>query len=365
MKAEQELLCLAARTTVDGEAERRLLRVLDRFPDWGVVKSQARAHEVTPLIAPALASAGGVPEACTAWATLSTRATLVRNLSLADELLSILGVLEDGGIDAMPVKGLAVAERYYGSLALRPSADIDVLIHPGDAARARGLLQESGWKRRKAPSFVAAHHPFHDVQYHRPTPSGNACLELHSGLWDPRFYRPLDDLWERATSGSIRGRETRMLSDEDALLHLAIHRSRSPLRLRFLCDVAEVVRTRGTLLDWDTLVARAARARARTALFAGLALSRDLLGAPVPAEALHRLGIGRSKWKLLQRTCGAEALFRETAQGDPDQQPSLSLRVLEQDGAAHMTWALAQTMARKAPKRLYERRRARILASTS
>ena len=98
--------------------------------DWGVVKSQARAHEVTPLIAPALASAGGVPEAGPTWATLSTRATLVRNLSLADELLSILGVLEDGGIDAMPVKGLAVAERYYGSLALRPSADIDVLIHP-------------------------------------------------------------------------------------------------------------------------------------------------------------------------------------------------------------------------------------------
>ena len=330
MTAEQQLLCLAARTTVDDEAQSRLRRILERPLDWSAVKSQARAHEVTPLIAPALvaaASGGGVPQTWIEWTTLNTRATLVRNLSLADEVLSILGALEAGGIDAMPVKGLAVTERFYGSLALRPSADIDVLVRSRDAVYALELLQDAGWKRRELPTFVAAHHPFHDVQYHRQTPSGYACLELHTGLWDPRFYRSLDDLWERATNGSIRGRETRMLSDEDALLHLAIHRSRSPLRLRFLCDVAEVVRTRGAMLDWDTLARRAASARAQTALFTGLALSRDLLGAPVPAGMLHRLGVGRSKWKLLQRTCGAGALFRDVETDNIDQQPSLSLRV--------------------------------------
>jgi hypothetical protein len=144
------------------------------------------------------------------------------------------------------------------------------------------------------------------------------------------------------------------------LLHLAIHRSQSPLRLRFLCDVAELLRSRGDELDWDAILARTAGVRARTALFASLLLARDLLGAPVPAECLERLGVRRLKRRLLDRTCGARALFRPPHAGGPDgRDPPArrALRTLEQDGAPHMGWALVRGSARKARERRYERRR--------
>ena len=365
MNAEQRLLCLAARTSLDPAAENRLGALLEAGIDWDRARLEAQLHEVTPLVASTLGRwepAGLVPSSWTSWAALRSHATLVRNLAFADELVELVSSYQEAGLEPVPVKGLTVAERYYGSLALRPSADIDVLVRPESLPAARELAAELGWSRRVLPTFVAEHHPFHDVQYHRETPAGTVCLEIHTGLWNPGHFRPLPDLLQRTTEGSVRGHPMRMLSDEDTLLHLAIHRSRSPLRLRFLGDVAEVVRHRGAELDWELLVARARQVRARTALYAGLTLARELLGVEPPAAALGALGVPRAKWRVVRRTCGPPAMFREAAPDDRTRQPSLSLRLLEQDGAAHVSWALARTMARKVPKRAYERRRSRLLA---
>jgi hypothetical protein len=366
MDAEQRLLCLAARTSLDAEAERRLDELIEAGPDWDRLKLQAQLHEVTPLVGASLArsaQAGLVPESWTAWATLRSHATVVRNLAFADALVSLVSCYEETGLEPVPVKGLTVAERYYGGLALRPAADIDVLVRGEDLPRARELAVGLGWVRRALPTFVAEHHPFHDVQYHLSTPAGPVCLEIHTGLWNPEHFQPLPDLLDRTVEGTVNGHPMRMLSDEDTLLHLAIHRSRSPLRLRFLGDVAEVVRQREASLDWELLVARARLARARTAVYSALSLARELLGAPTPESTLAALGVPGAKRRLLRRTCGPSAMFREAPPDDRTRQPSLSLRLIEQDGAAHVGWAFARTMARKVPKRAYERRRARLLAS--
>jgi len=366
VNAEQHILCLAARTALDPAAEQALDRLLGEPVDWDSLRLESQLHEVTPLVASNLArrQAGGlIPDSWTAWAAVRSHATLVRNLAFADELGNLVAGYQDAGLDPIPLKGLSLVERYYGSLALRPCADIDVLVRPEEVGRACELAAALGWVRRKLPTFVAEYHPFHEVQYYRSTPAGQVCLEIHSGLWDPAHFRPLPGLRERALPGTVRGRTMRLLSDEDTLLHLAIHRSRSPLRLRFLADVAEVVRGRGATLDWEVLVARAREVRARTALFSGLWLARDLLGAPTPAGVLGALHVNRTKRRVLLGTCGPAAMFRAAAPGDRTRQPSLMLRLLEQDGAGHVSWALARTVVRKVPKTVYERRRARLLAS--
>jgi hypothetical protein len=366
MDTEQRILCLAARTSLDADAERELGELLAADADWDHLRHEAQLHEVTPLVASSLARsvpAARVPESWTAWATLRSHATLVRNLAFADELVALVSTYQNAGLDPIPVKGLTVAERFYGGLELRPSADIDLLVGADDLEQARELAVRQGWVRRELPTYVAQHHPFHDVQYYRSTPAGTVCLEIHTGLWNPVHFRPLPDMIERTTDGTVRGQPVRLLSDEDTLLHLAIHRTRSPLRLRFLGDVAEVVRRREATLDWELVVALARRARARTALYSGLTLARELLGAPAPDGAIAALDVGRVKQGVLRRTCGPRAMFREAAPDDRTRQPSLSLRLLEQDGAGHVSWALARTMARKVPKNAYERRRARLLAS--
>lgn len=357
MDTEQRLLCLAARTTLAPDDERELLELLRGPFDWERLWAQGHLHEVLPLLATTIRRIErqiAVPAPWMARAQRRLYATMVRNTTLADELLRVLAAFRQAGVEGLPVKGLVLAETLYGSLALRSLGDLDVLVRPADLAAARAALGALGYTQESEPGFENAHHPFHDPPYYRQAAGGQICLELHWGLWASRFYRlGPDALWTRSVMARIHAADIRILSPEDTLLHLAIHRSRSALRLRFVCDIAELLGHHHSTLDWEYVLAQARAAGARTALFYALALAQELLDAPLPPAILPRLGIGRLKRRLLEQTCGAAALFRPASPDDLSQQPSLMLRVFEQDGLGHILWTIGANLARKSRKYAY------------
>jgi hypothetical protein len=350
---EQRALCLAARTHLDGEAELQLVALLRTGVDWERLWAQARRHEVLDLVGATVRRLAGevpVPAAWLARAQRRSVATLLRNRTLEAELLAVVGALRAAGVDSVPVKGIVLARTLYGSLALRSSADIDVLVRPADLAPARAALRALGFAHAAAPPFEALHHPFHDPQYFRPVADGQVCLELHHALWSARHFGDVEGLWERRVTARLGDTEVRVLCPEDTLLHLAVHRARSPLRLRHLCDVAELVRRDWATLDWDQVVAGAHVVGARTTLHGALVLAGELLGAPAPPDVLPALHVGPAKRGLLEHTCGTTALFRPAADDDLEQQPHLVLRAFEQDGARRIAGTLVHALARKGQK---------------
>jgi hypothetical protein len=72
---------------------------------------------------------------------------------------------------------------------------------------------------------------------------------------------------------------------EDLLLILCVHGATHRWdRLEWLCGVAELIR--GTELEWERVLERAARHKVEKTLFLGLILAHDLLDAPVPESVL-------------------------------------------------------------------------------
>ncbi len=271
-----------------------------------------------------------IPEAWRARAQQESCNTLAYNFMLASELTCVLNALRQAGVEGIPVKGVVLAETVYGNLALRPMADLDVLVRPSDLPAARAVLRSLGYSHRVQPLFEELHHSFHDPQYFRQASGGQICLELHWALWAAHFFDlKVEALWKRAVPAQVQGTKVRILSPEDSLLHLAIHRSRAPLRLRVICDFAQFLRRHSATLDWDAVVYRARAAGACTSMYFCLALARDLLGAPLPDGILSRLGVSQLKCRLLEYTCGATALFRPAPSDDISQQPHLTLRVFE------------------------------------
>lgn len=333
---EQRAICLAARTSLDERARERLAATLEGRIDWDRLWQLAHLHEVGPLVGANVTAVGGnvVP---TAWRDRAIRhrhVTLRANGVLASALGDVLDGLGASSIDVMPVKGLVIADRLYGDIAARPCADLDVLVRPRDLPRARETLRGIGFRQRPAPGYKALAHQFHDPAWGRGTGADHVRLELHWALWADSDQRlGTAGLWDRAVDATLLDRSIRSLSLEDTLLHLAIHRTRSALRLRWVVDVAELVRHHGASLDWAAFVDRAGGARARTASWVVLALARGLLDAPVPADVLAGLRVAWPKRALLERTCGVTALFRPAARGDVAQQPHLALRAFEEDGA--------------------------------
>mgnify|MGYP001770726949 CR=1 FL=1 len=76
------------------------------------------------------------------------------------------------------------------------------------------------------------------------------------------------------------------------LLHVAVHASlhhRFDAGLRGLCDIAMIVRQRGSTIDWNALQRIGDAAGVLTALSVMLRLSKELIGAPVSDEQLGEL----------------------------------------------------------------------------
>ena len=363
LPVEEQIVCLAARVRPDGEAMRRLDELIAGAVDWDRLWRVGHRHEVLPLVARAIASVradssiaqdparagetGGPPSAWLADTQRRRVVTVIQNGGLLQELLAVLDDFTSASIDVIPVKGLILTQLLYGDIGLRPAGDIDVLVPSGQLSAARERLHALGFRQEARAPYEARHHPYHDAQYYRPGPNGATCLELHWGLAAPRYFS-LDTaiLWSRSRVAAVFDRQVRVLSPEDTLLHLAIHRSRSPLRLRWIVDIAELLRGTDDL-DVHYLLDQAGAAGARTSLAMAIDLADRLLGAPAPPTLAAGLRIGRLKRSILERTCGLPALFARIPDGDVRQQPHLIYRIAEQDGIGRMAGSLAFAVFRK------------------
>jgi hypothetical protein len=350
MKLEEQIICLAARSELSPLAQAELLIALEQQPDWERIWQLCHLHEVLPLVLKSLMAAPQRALIPATWLQRALRrrsAIWLHNQNLLNELEALIARFEQAQIPVIPVKGVVLGQMAYGDWSLRPCADIDILVHNEQLDAARNLLQQRGYYHREQLLFAEAHHPYHDPQYFLDTDLFSICLELHWALWAKRYFNlGNDQLWLRSQNSTIGQQACRILSPEDTLLHLAIHRSRSALRLRFVCDCAELLGRYSDQLDWDYIVQQAQQAGARTALFYALSLPQQLLGTSVPQPVLARLHVSRAKQRLLEHTCGISALFRPAANNDQRQQPHLIYRLLEQDGLSHIASASLYSISR-------------------
>lgn len=362
---ETRAVCLGARTTLDPATADALASLVGGGLDWDRMWDLGHRHDVLPLlaeslgsVAPSVTDSPGRSTVPTDWLERATRrrhVTLLKNARMAEALQAVLAGLADADVPAMPVKGLVLAEALYGSLGSRGAADLDVLVHPSDLDAGRRVLVDLGYRQRPEPTFTALVHEFHDPPWYVAMGNEAVRLELHRDLWADRFFRSdADGLWARSVEGTLLGRPTRLLSWDDTLIHLAIHRSRSPLRLRWVCDIAELIRRHGPELDWDAIASRTERVGARTSTWVVLSMAQRFLGAEPPPGTLERFRIGRAKAALLERTCGGDATFRVAPPGDTDQTPHLTLRVFEQDGAGQIARALGSSIRRSTRRILHD-----------
>jgi len=145
------------------------------------------------------------------------------------ELKEVLTTLGAAGVEAMLVKGWAIARRYPRP-ALRPYGDMDLCVRADQFDTAQRVLQES--ERRKFP------------------------IDLHCGF-ESLDYESADTLFDRAMTVPADGMTVLMPSEEDHLrmlcLHLLRHGAWRPI---WLCDVALAIETRSADFNWERFYGR-------------------------------------------------------------------------------------------------------------
>jgi len=309
---EAELLIRCARARKNSETTAQIGALIRGGIEWEYLLRIADEHSMMPLLFWHLDDAPPelVPARVLARLRERFHRNAQRNLLLTAKLIKLLDLLKAHELLAIPYKGLVLATS-YGNLALREFVDLDLLVHKRDVPRATELLSAAGYQpqfrltRAQEAAFLR-----YNCEHAFVHEDDGSMVDLHWAITERYFSFPLDPecLWERLHRVSLGGSDVPTFSPEDSLLILCVHASKDAWeRLRYICDVAELVRTHQDM-DWRRVVERAGRLGSERMLFLGLLLARDLLETPLPDEISRRAHADPAVEALVRRI--GERLFQ-------------------------------------------------------
>lgn len=206
-----------------------------------------------------------------------------RTDDLIDQATAALLALTEVGVMVAPLKGIdALLCGRYVDPAARTMTDIDLLVHPSSASRAREVLGDLGYRTvegspantHQLPPLVASQR--------------EGSIEIHTRLATSRWSHVIDpaQVLERSTPADD-GTGWR-LRRTDAALHLVVHAQLHDeshrlclLPLRALHETALLLH-RAEPVDWDEIDACFVRTDRRPALASHLCLTHALFAVESP-----------------------------------------------------------------------------------
>lgn len=217
-----------------------------------------------------------------------SRANRVRAKTLAE----VLDAFQSAGIDALVLKGAALAHWVYPQPGLCPIRDVDVLVSRSQARQAQSLLAELGFNAPLPGNALPAKHLPNAQREAEGLP---VSIELHHNLYangTPAIE--MEALRLRTIPFTIENVTAYTLSHEDMLehiyQHIRINILLDSLRLVWIADLVSLAERFAAEIDWPCV-----NPRVRNALALGhwlTPLSEELLKAAAIKIGHPPQGIG-------------------------------------------------------------------------
>jgi hypothetical protein len=257
---------------------------------------KALQGKFAPLVLQRLADAsatGFLPKPALRRLGAAQAVSQMTNLRLLAERDRILDAMKEESLQALPLKGCALADALYGDPSLRPMGDLDLLIPPDSMERTAVLLSKLGYRTDGID-------PRGETFFYRE--SDQTFIDAHASL-DPsgRFAISVSDLWAEAAPLKRRGastpagpadssstREWRTLSPRHHLMHALLHAARHRLEsLAPLVDAVWIAERWKETLGWEEIPAFARRWRCREALGFAMEAAYRTFSLAAPEKALR------------------------------------------------------------------------------
>ena len=289
-QAARAILLLSTAAVVLPDRMKRLSRVLTGTVDWEYLLYLAEYHSITPLIAYNLTQnniTNQIPALYSERLSQMYTDNIHRNIFLSDELLKVLSIFNQNGIDVITLKGTVLGEQLYVNPGLRTTNDIDILVQPEKVPQASTLIQDMGYTESTVPEELD--HPFHRV-YHKKE-IFPFTVELHWDLNDPKLEAVnREEIWRRAKRYQFQGGTTMVLSPEDTLLYISASLfTQDGQQIKHLSDIAGLLKKHPDNLDWNYIIESGHSLGIKSATYYALKWAQELLLAPVPKPVITAL----------------------------------------------------------------------------
>ncbi len=290
---------------------------------WRQLLPLAELHRVTTFLPSAIKELGeweNVPVEIAKFLEAAAELNHARNQALLIQYFQIVDTLDQAGIPALPLKGLA-----YQLLGLhsdkpgrRMTIDIDVLVPLEEARKAQKLLVSAGYTPLTTDGTNELEH--HNLPRLKPNPDvhGPGSIEVHFrvGRNETDVLLPVHDVFNTAEKIEVSGRTVLVPNLLHLLDHAVLHSgishsyaSRQTVRLRDADDISRlwtIAQSQGITVS-DLRISK--HKQASSYFGACLLLHRH------PAETLGPLGPAASKMlaRIVRRQAFAERPKLETA----------------------------------------------------
>jgi hypothetical protein len=221
------------------------------------------------------------------------RFSWLRTQMLGRRVAPVVAALADAGLEPLLSKGAALVYAHGIDARLRPMFDIDVSVAPHHADQTVAVLNGLGF-HSTLQDVLTGHHSavVRDVHSFGFSGSDGAEIDLHWHLLHQGRSVALSEAFRAAAvDAEIAGVRCRATSLEDTLV-VAVAHGTSWARnaaVRWVGDVALLLRDHGAALDWDAVVERCRQARLSRSMLDGLDYVAEVSGLQAPAAARRAL----------------------------------------------------------------------------
>lgn len=301
---EDRLILYCCQRKIQDEVRKDRGNIADTI-DWNIFLEKARKEGVSSLVFLRLPdlinNTATVPSEITEELKRDYYTTAARNSVIFEELGNVLKMFKRAGIEAVVLKGAALAETVYGNPALRSMSDVDLLIKKKDLFAVHRAFENAGYYSPDAREIDLHAVPadYLTTLVYMALSGNGACFHVHWHMVNSTIPNEslikdvtMPTIWRDAHKARIAGVEALVMAPHHLLIHLAEHSlrvSHSLNKLCFLCDINEAVEFYGDSMDWDRLISESRHFNLDWLVYVPLYCAAELLNTNIPKEVLLRL----------------------------------------------------------------------------
>jgi hypothetical protein len=203
-------------------------------------------------------------------------------------------LLDEISVEYVVFKGALTRQLLYAKPHLRPSVDVDLLVPPGEGPRVARFFEQRGYSLT-----VAAHSDTHEVWLERL----GVGIDLHWGLLRPGRMR--HEITREIIAGRVRRNNLWGPSDAHLTVAMLVHPAITDhVTGRLISAIDLDLWLRRGQIPRDKVIEILRRIGLRTAAWAMLRWTRELLGTPVPDDVMRALAPSALRQKYLEAWLG-------------------------------------------------------------
>lgn len=290
LKPEDKLILNCSATKISDNEKKNINNLIDTDLDWDYLLQTAIRHRLNYLLYWQLERVcpEKVPDDVKYKLQADFHNNVRRNLAMFRELVRIIDLLQQHGVEPIPYKGPVLAIMTYENLGFRRFVDLDFYVPLEDVPLTRDILVENGYEplMKLTPNQEKAFHKF-QREYHFTSKSTGITLEIK--------WKFISTLYSIKNEALIPGTDfikevnldlfkVKTVTTEHLVLILTIHNaSHSFSSLYRFCDLSELIKSEKSI-NWCRLMETATRLGVGKIFMVNLYILRELFTIELPEE---------------------------------------------------------------------------------